>query len=133
MSEEKNFDNQNAESNNNTQEYNYGEPVQYSTQQYEDPYRNTPPEEPSGLAIASLVLGIISLVLSCGYINIVTGIISIILGAIHLAKHKTRRGMAIAGIVCSIISIVLLVILVAIGLAFLSSSPDIMNMYGDMF
>ena len=130
MSDERNYETQNSEFEDNTQQTNYGEPVQYNnTQHYDDPYQNAPAEEPGGFAIASLVLGILSLVLSCFYINVVTGIISIILGAVHLAKRRTRRGMAIAGIICSIISIVLLVIIVAIGLAFISSNADLYQQY----
>ena len=132
MSDNRNYENLNTEQENKSQDYDYGEPVQYgsqnqTTQNYQDPYQNTPPEEPAGMAIASLVLGIVSIVLSCTYINIVTGIIAIVLGAIHLAKHRSRRGMAIAGIVLSIISIVVLIIIVAIGLAVLGSNPGLYN------
>lgn len=132
MSDNMNYENPNTEQENNSQDYNYGEPVHYgsqnqTTQNYQDPYQNRPTEEPGGLAIASLVLGIVSIVLSCTYINIVTAIIAIVLGAVHIAKHSTRRGMAIAGIVLSIISIVVLIIIVAIGLAVLGANPELYN------
>ncbi len=57
------------------------------------------------MAVASLVLGIISLVFSftgaAGWIGLIFGIIGIILGA-H-AKKNAPSGMATAGLVCSII------------------------------
>ena len=73
-----------------------------------------------GPAIASMVLGICSLVV--WYAGIVTGIIGLALGLSSL-KHvqprgpKRGRGMAIAGITCSIIALVLwilVIILVAV-------------------
>lgn len=87
----------------------------YGSEEYNfdgnDPYRNyRQREEPkSGLAIASLVLGIISLILFCSFINIPLAILSIVFGAVALSRN-TRKGMAIAGLVTSIISIVLLII-----------------------
>jgi hypothetical protein len=72
-----------------------------------------------GQAIASMVLGICSLVLWYG--GIVTGVLGLIFGAVSL-KHcqprgpKRGRGMAIAGIVCSILALigwVLILIIVA--------------------
>ena len=72
-----------------------------------------------GPAVASMVLGIISLVL--WYLGIITGIIGLALGASSL-KHcqpngpKKGRGMAIAGITCSIIALSLwLIVLIAAG------------------
>ena len=76
------------------------------------------PEQGSGFAIASLVLGIVSIVLFCASINIVTGILGIIFGAIYLVKkYPEKRGMALAGLILSIISIALYVILLIIGIA----------------
>lgn len=77
-----------------------------------EPYRDTRQnQEPkSGFAIASLVLGILALILFCSFINIPLAILSIVFGAIALGR-RTRKGMAIAGLVTSIISIVLLIVL----------------------
>ncbi len=79
---------------------------------------NMPPQEPkggAGLGIASMVLGIVSLVLFClPYICFPGGIISIILGGVNLAKKNPGKGMAIAGIVCSIIAIAIYIICIAI-------------------
>lgn len=145
MSENTNYENSNTEQENKAQDYDYGEPVQYGSRNdyqdgfqdntarnYQDPYRNTPPEEPAGMAIASLVLGIISVVMSCSGYNFITAILAIIFGAIHLAKRRSRRGMAIAGIVLGIISIAIFIIAVVVLVAVIGTNPDIMHMYNEM-
>ena len=64
------------------------------------------------MAIASLILGIISLILSffgLGIISIFTAIIGIILGVLG-RKDPEKKGMA-GGLVCSIIALVLGIIM----------------------
>lgn len=68
------------------------------------PYQPTsqplPPQTPhkTGLAIASLVLGIIGLVTGFLGIGILLGIIAAIFGIVSLVTHRGGKGMAIAGI-----------------------------------
>ena len=50
----------------------------------------------SGLAIASMVLGIVALVMACCFWFI----------SVPFAGQKPGKGMAIAGVVCSIVSLV---------------------------
>lgn len=61
-----------------------------------------------GLAIASMVLGIIGLVLSCcvPIVPIILALLAVILGGVSLAKKQDGKGMAIAGLVCGIITLV---------------------------
>ena len=59
-----------------------------------------------GLGIASMVLGIISLLLFCTCVNWITGIIAIILGIVQLVKHK-EKAFAIMGIATAGLSLVL--------------------------
>ena len=77
----------------------------------------------AGLAIASMALGIIALVLSCCfyYISIPCAIISVILAGVSLSKGNAGRGMAIAGLVCSIVSLVPAVIVIITGTALMSA------------
>lgn len=66
-----------------------------------------PPKKSSGLAVASLVLGIVGLLLSCVGIGGILGIIGLALGIISLAKKNDGKGMAIAGVVlCSITTLI---------------------------
>lgn len=76
-----------------------------------------------GLAVASMVCGIVGLVLSCcvPYLPIVLGIVGVVLGAISLRKQAGGKGMAIAGLVCSIITLVPAVMLLVLGSSLLAS------------
>ena len=86
------------------------------------------PQQPksSGMAVASMVLGIIAVVLFCfWYVSIPCAILAIILGIV--ARNKAKRGeadgqgMATAGLVCGIISIalaLLIILLAVIGFSF---------------
>ncbi len=60
-----------------------------------------------GLAVASFVLGVFSLLIFSLGINLEIGVVSIILGAIFIAKNKGCRGKGLAwlGIGLSILSI----------------------------
>lgn len=76
-----------------------------------------------GLAVASMVCGIVGLVLSCcvPYLPLVLGIVGLVLGAISLRKQAGGKGMAIAGLVCSIITLIPAVLLLVLGSSLLAS------------
>ena len=84
----------------------------YGYQQY-TPY----PQQPSqGMAIASLVIGIVSivfaLVTACLPFFAIVPIIGIILGALHKGKHlPVGKGLSTAGIITSIVGLILPVII----------------------
>jgi hypothetical protein len=64
-------------------------------------------QKPQGLAIASMVCGIASFLIS--YFGIVSGTVAIILGSVALSKIKkgeaSGRGMALAGLVTGIVAV----------------------------
>ena len=62
-----------------------------------------------GLSIASMILGIVSVLCSCclWFIAIPAGIVGLILGIVGIKRGGEGRGMAIAGIITSSVSIVL--------------------------
>lgn len=61
-----------------------------------------------GMAVASMVLGIISVVLGCciPFVTFFTAVLGVIFGAVALKKKSLGKGMAIAGLICSIISLI---------------------------
>ena len=77
---------------------------------------DTSSQRGQGLAIASLTLGIISIVmaLSCclSYISIVPAIAGIICGILSKNESQKRNGCAIAGIICSAIAAIIFIIVV---------------------
>lgn len=94
--------------------------------------------EKKGFAIASLVLGIVSLVLGCCAYGLTTisSIVGLVLGIIFLKKNQhlgkyQGKGMAIAGIICSAIGL-LFGIGMIIYIVYVVSNPEFMDMYFDM-
>ena len=111
----------------------------FQNNSYEQPgyQQQVPPQEPKktdALAVVSLVLGIASIVACCYiYVAIPLGIGGIVCSVI--SKKKQKSGLATAGLICSIIGIVITVIAIvfsaAILLALESAGYDIsdfMNM-----
>ena len=74
----------------------------------------------SAFSIASLVLGIVAVILFCvAYVSIPAGILAIIFGAI--GKNKGGKGMAIAGLTLGIIALALYALTLIGVLSFVSS------------
>lgn len=93
------------------------------------PVTNTVPKT-NGMAVASMVVGIISLFLSwipiIGLIGFIGGIVAIILGIIAL-KKTVSKGLSIAGIVTGAISVLssLIIALLAFNLILLLGSAEL--------
>lgn len=96
---------QTAAQNNMYQQNTYGQNAYQQT--YGTPQQ---PREDQGFGIASLVLGVASLVLFCSCINFLTGILAIVFGIIQLTKTGSKKGMAIAGIIMSAVSFVVAIV-----------------------
>ncbi len=88
------------------------------------PYQQPPRTVNNYCGIAALVLGILSLLCFCTFINLLPAVLAIVFGILQLHQEKkaqesglpvkSGRGFAWAGIICSIISIVLLFATVAV-------------------
>ena len=65
----------------------------------------------SGLGIASMILGIISILTACIAFGIVPGIVGAFLAIIALCQKDKKHGTAIAGLTCSIIGIIIFAIM----------------------
>ena len=93
------------EENNPNQEFNN---YQEQFQPQQEQTQNTV-DERKGLSIASLVLGIVSLVLFClWYVSIPCGILGIVFGLI--GKNRAGKNMAIAGFVTGLVAVSLWVV-----------------------
>ena len=96
---------------------NYYGPQNPYQQNIQNPYQ-APPEGSVGMAVASMVLGIVGFLISCCFypVTIVMAVVGLILGAVAVKKGPAGKGMAVTGIVLSIISLafaVLVIILAA--------------------
>lgn len=80
-------------------------------------YEERPSNYSTGLATASMVLGIVSIFITCLMMGWITGIIGLILGIVSLAQDRPGKSMAIAGIVTSAIAILFFVIIIAVGVS----------------
>ncbi len=113
--------------NNNQSNYSYGG-GQYP--QYE--------EQPSGnrgMAIASLVVGILSILCCCcAYLSVILGIVGIVLAVLSRPKDGKFEGVAMGGLICSIVGLVLGVILIIVNVATQNSADytQMMDMYMQM-
>ena len=113
-------DNLTEEQNNNQNEqYSYGatntDNMNSSNYQYNPEAENKRIDEKAhNMAITSLVLGIVSIVLSCccsGTITLICGIVGIVFWYNAKDSKGEREGMANAGMICSIVGIVLSIII----------------------
>ncbi len=118
-------------------EINKEEPAKVAEVVKEAPKPGETPKEPvknrKGLAIAAMVLGIVSIVFFCvWYISIPCAILAIIFGILSI--KSTRRGMAIAGISTGAVGFVLMLLLYAfiffvIGVGTFSGLRDAIEYY----
>ena len=100
----------------------------------ETPQSPTPPvssPQGNGLAIAGMVLGIVSLATFCAwYLSIPCAIVGLILSVVGLKKSQIvgkGHGMALAGVITSVIAIglaILVIILIALGVAWVQFNAD---------
>lgn len=71
----------------------------------------------SGLAITSMVLGIVSVIIAIiWFIALPIGITAIILGIIALLKHRSGRGMSITGVVTGSVSLFVAAVIIFIAI-----------------
>ncbi|MEF2794890.1 MAG: DUF4190 domain-containing protein [Hydrogeniiclostridium sp.] len=85
---------------------------QYQAPQYQaEPYYAQPVQKKSsGMAVGSLVCGILSVVLCCViWVSWIEAIVAIVLGIISLSSDREGKGMAIAGIVTGAFGLLLFI------------------------
>ncbi len=106
----------------------------------EENFNYTPqPEQPQkdgghGLAIASLVVGIISILSCCCiYLSVILGVVGVVLAIISKSKSSTGKmeTMALIGMILSIIGLVLTIGYFVFGLVCMQS-PEYQEMYNEI-
>ena len=96
----------------NPQAPQYGQPMNPQAPQYGQPINmnyqanmGMVQQESQGFGIASLVLGILSLLLTCSCFNYITGILAIIFGIVQIVQSTNNSGMALAGLITAGLSL----------------------------
>jgi hypothetical protein len=94
------------------------------------PVAPPPTSTTNGLAVASLVCGILAVVLFFSIVfPIILGILAVIFGAIGIGKANngaSGKGLAIAGIVCGVLGVALAIAFIAL---FTTTSVEIIHSF----
>lgn len=117
-------------------DYGYGQSNDSAGYNYGQPNGNNKSES-EGFGIASLILGIITVLLFCTCISWITGILAIIFGILQLVKGN-KKGMAIVGLITGgigfVVSIILYILIFFAGVGSYSNYNDIYNhIYDDIY
>ena len=100
------------------------------------PIQIMPARKTNPMAVAGMIMGIISITIGCCCYGFPFNLLGIIFSLIGLSQIKRDpqnqqgRGMAIAGLVLSILSIILVLALLAFGVA--ANAPEILRKLRDM-
>lgn len=90
------------------------------------------PQKTPGMAIASLVLGIVSLVSCCiYYVSGPCAILAIIFGIVTIRKGPAGKGMSIAGIICGGVALLLVVAMLLFAGAIIAATPELEQMLAE--
>lgn len=114
----------------------------FQQQQQQTYYAPMPPVNTpvpgKGLGVASMVLGILALVLDFCllYFTLPLSIAGIALGGVAMSKAKAvgrSNGMAVAGVVCSVIALVLVILLVVLAAIGIGMMEDMIEEIDDLY
>lgn len=117
--------------NNNQNDFRPEEPYEYNYAPNQAPQGVAPQPaaqtESSGLAVGSLVCGIIGILCCC--LQLPLGIVSVVLAIVDRAKTKKFSGMAIAGLICGIVAVVIGIAVLMIYVKILTDADFIKQYY----
>ena len=71
-------------------------------------YPAPPALAPNGVGVAGFVVGLVSVFLPI-FLGLIGGVVGLILSIVGLAQPQRRKGLAIAGLILSIVAIILLI------------------------
>ncbi|MCQ2408348.1 MAG: hypothetical protein MJ065_07460 [Oscillospiraceae bacterium] len=92
-------------------------------------YSESTENKKSGLSVAALVFGLLSIILSCCGVGVFLAPIAILLAIIALATKKNGKGFAITGLICGLIPTILVVTFVIAVSSILPYRNDLLNDY----
>ena len=79
----------------------------------------------NGFAIASLVLGIFSLLCCClWYVSLACGVLSVVFAIVQKKRAGDMGGMALAGMICGIVGAVIALLIFGYSLALTLTNPN---------
>lgn len=121
-----------VQNNQNNQYGDFNQPQQYNAPYYNQQYpMYNFQEKPKGFAIASMVLGICSVLCSCciWFITLFTSITGLVLGIVSLRKNQGGKGMAIAGIILSSVGIMFSIVVMVINIFGIMAGEPYLDSY----
>ena len=125
---------ENAETTSYTDTSSYDGSQSYTAPDYNYTAANEPANDSKVFGIISLVCGIVSLLCSCcGWIGIILSVAAVVLGILSIKKEENAKGMAIAGIVCGGVGLLIGIIVTIMGAAVSSMDPDALTEYVERF
>ena len=98
----------------------------YTSGGYQQPMFNNQPQKggDQGFAIAGMVLGIVSIVCCCcSWLSAIAAVAGLAFSIISIVQKKPGKGMAIAGIVCSSIGLIILILVLVANAYFYTNEP----------
>lgn len=95
---------------------------------------NNTPHERKGLATASVLVGITSIVTGycTGIFGIIFGLVAILMGFFSKGALVQRSGKAIAGIITGAVGIVLGIIMLVLAVVLMTTNPDFLQQYQEL-
>ena len=98
------------------------------------PRPQAPQKQNNGFAIASMVLGIISVLCCCiNYVSIVIAVIAVVFFVVDRKTNGKSNGMAIAGLVLGIFGIASGVLSIFSSLILNNAFPELESIYNSVF
>ena len=125
------FNNDNVETVENVETVDSNTGSYSETTAYDTTYASEPNANGSKVfAIISLVCGILAILcMCCGWFGIILGVAAVVLGILSIKKEEDAKGMAIAGIVCGGIGLIVAIIVLVTAGALSSMDPDAITDY----
>lgn len=98
---------------------NYNGSNNYAPNNYNGPIvvSNAVPPKSGGLAVGSLVCGIISILGCWSVISFIISIVGVVLGIVNNAQDSPNKGMAVAGIILNIFGFILSIFFIVFWMA----------------